>query len=189
MNMAITDAFSLKPHLVANFLYDTEGLYEQDLDDHRVMAGEHLLGREMEEEGAAPYREFWRFPKDFQRTLIFQFTAPDDYLDTPTLRIIYDTLDEEAGDIRVTAEVLANSDGEDMEAAEYDTANAATDTVEATAGETNLLEFALTNADSMAAKDIVLIRLTRTPAHADDTLEADMRLFEIDFCYNDTQGS
>jgi len=183
--MAITRSFSLKPHLVADFLYDTSGDNEQDLDDHCVMAGDYLLGGGAEEEEVAPYREFWRFSEDFQRTLIFQFVCPSGFVDTPTARLIYDTLNGAAGDIRVTLSVLANSDGEDMNSAEYDTANAATDTVEGTAGETNLKEVALTNNDSMAAKDIVMLKVTRTSGHASDTLDADMRLFEIDFCYND----
>lgn len=183
--MAIEKAFSLKPHLVADFLYDTDGDYEQDLDDHRVMAGTHLLGAEREEEGDAPYREFWRFPKAFQRTLIFQFTCPYDFADTATLLLIYDTLDEEDGDVRFEVEVLANSDGEDMEAAEYDTPNADTDTVEGTEGETNLLEITLSNDDSLAAKDAVLVKLTRTSGDAGDTVDADLRLFEVDFCYGE----
>jgi len=182
-----TRAFSLKQHLVADFLYDTDGADEQDLMDHAVQADDVLLSPEMEREESAPYRKFWRFPGDFQRTLIFQFTVPDDYTDTPVLRLLYDCVgDDLTGDVRVTVDVLANSDSEDMEAAEYDTTNVATDTVETAEGKTNLLEVSLSNADSAAAKDAVLVKLTRTPGHNDDTIAGtDVRVFEVDFVFND----
>ncbi|HZK06398.1 MAG TPA: hypothetical protein VFC82_11235 [Actinomycetaceae bacterium] len=129
---------------------------------------------------AAVPLQFIRFPQDRQTEAIFQFMAPSNYASGATLNLIYDTEDGEAGDIRMTAEVMAVSDGEAANVASFDTANVTTDTVEATVGETNLDTIALTNADSMADDDLVLVRLRRTPAHADDTVDADMRLFAID---------
>lgn len=130
--------------------------------------------------------EFWRFFADRQTEVIFQFRAPSDLASGSALKLIYDTIKGETGDIRLTVEVMCVSDGELANAASFDTANAATDTVEATVGKINALSITLTNADSITAGDLVLIRLRRTPAHASDTCNADMRLFEADFEYTTT---
>ena len=126
---------------------------------------------------------FLRFPKERQTEAIFQFMAPSNYASGAVLNLVYDTEDGESGDIRVTAEVMAVSNGELANALSFDTANAATDTVEATVGETNLLAITLTNADSVAADDLVLVRLRRTPENAADTVDADMRVFLVDLEY------
>jgi len=130
--------------------------------------------------GAAVPLRFLRFPKERQTEAIFQFMAPSNYASGATLNVIYDTEDGEAGDIRYTVEVMCVSDTEAANVASFDTANADTDTVEATVGETNLSTTALTNADSIAADDLVLVRLRRTPEHVSDTVDADMRVFEVD---------
>jgi len=121
---------------------------------------------------------FILFPKERQTEAYFQLHVPSEYASGAKLGMIYDTLDGEAGDIRGTIEVMAVSDGEDASADSFDTANAYTETVEGTVGETNLIETTLTNFDSGADLDLLIIRIRRTPAHASDTLDADMRLLD-----------
>lgn len=133
--------------------------------------------------GAAVPLSFFRFFKEKQREILFQFRAPSDLASGSALKLIYDTEDGETGAIYLTAEVMCVGDGELANAASFDTANAATDTVEATVGKTNALSITLTNADSITAGDLVIIRLRRIPSNASDTVDADMRLFECDFEY------
>ena len=73
---------------------------------------------------AVPLR-FLRFPDGRTTEAYFQVHIPSEYASAPVLRLIYDTEDGETGDIRVTAEVMAVSDGELANADSFDTANAA----------------------------------------------------------------
>lgn len=129
---------------------------------------------------------FFRFFDGKSRDLTFQFRVPGDYASGAHLELIYDTEDGETGDIRLTAEVMCVSDGELANADSFATASAHTDTVEGTVGKTNALTVTPSNLDSIAAGDLCLVKLTRTPTHASDTVDADMRLFEIDFEYTTT---
>ena len=107
----------------------------------------------------------------------FGGVVPDNYASDPVLTVYYsmasanttDKLDLEASVMAVTPD-----DAADIDTLSFDTANAANEVVPDTAGYMSELDIALANADSMAAGDLLLIKVERDADDAtDDTATGD----------------
>lgn len=127
------------------------------------------------EDGFIPY---WKFPADRPTERVFLVIMPTNYANTPILKFNYATGKKDAvGDVYFTVSAWAIADGEDTEAESYDAVNAFTETVDTTALDLNYGTLALTNIDSAADEELLLIKIRRTPAHASDTIDAEVRLY------------
>lgn len=84
-------------------------------------------------------------------------------------------------DFEVSVEAITAADAVDTDSASsFDTANAGNFTVEATAGYISKLTITLTNKDSVAAGDMVRIKLERDADDAtDDTASGDARVYAV----------
>lgn len=109
--------------------------------------------------------------------IYFQFRMPSDYSSSPVLKLVYSMASATTGTIELEASVWAASDGEDVDTESYDTINTATETVPGTAGLSSDLSVTLTNADSLAAGDLVRVKLFRDADDGtNDTATGDLEL-------------
>lgn len=108
----------------------------------------------------------------------WQFRMPDDYASGPTLKIAWKATSATSGGVVWDARVSATSSGDsqDVDAQDFDSANTATGTAPGTAGYLLETSITLTNADSVAAGDFVVVRLARAAANGSDTATGDAEL-------------
>lgn len=110
---------------------------------------------------------------------------PADYVSTPTAKITYKMASATTGGVafEVRLAAISDADAADADAKALGTANVGTDTVPGTAGYENTVSFALTNADSVAVGDFVVVYLNRDPAHASDTATGDAQVVGFAITY------
>jgi len=107
----------------------------------------------------------------------FQFRMPSDFSSAPVLKLVYSMASAITGTIEFEASIWAATDGEDVDTESYDTVNNGTETVPGTAGLSSDLSITLTNADSLAANDLVRIKLFRDADDAtNDTATGNLEL-------------
>lgn len=112
------------------------------------------------------------------------FRMPSDYSSSPVLKLVYSMASATTGTIEFEASIWAVSDGEDADTESYDTVNNSTETVPGTAGLSSDLSNTLTNADSLAANDLVHIKLFRDADDAtNDTATGDLELRAVSLEY------
>ena len=103
--------------------------------------------------------------------------APVGLTGTLTARVLYAMASATSGGVAFSVEVEAITpvDSTDTDAADsFDSANTGTDaTVPGTAGYLDVVSVTLTNADSIAAGDLVRFRLTRAVSNGSDTATGD----------------
>lgn len=118
----------------------------------------------------------------------WQFTMPADYASGLTANVMYKMASATSGgvawDVRVSA--ITSGDATDMDAAVFDSANVGTGTVSGTAGRPLVITFSVTNANSVAAGDIVVIRLARAVANGSDTATGDAEFVGLTLTYTTT---
>jgi hypothetical protein len=108
---------------------------------------------------------------------------PSDYSSAPVLKAQYTMSSAVSGTFGLSVSIMAVSDGDaaDVDVESYDTANSpAASTVPGTAGHLDEISVTLTNADSMAAGDLVFIKLARNIA---DTATGDAELRAVSLEY------
>lgn len=89
-------------------------------------------------------------------------------------------------DAQITA-ITANTDTTDVETDTLATANSVTDTHLGTTGQrVHLATIAISNLDSIAADDLVFIRLNRDANNASDTMAGDCIVLLLELTYSDT---
>lgn len=134
--------------------------------------------------GVVQNRPYWAFDAatvEGLRSKAFQMPAA--YTGTGTLKldIFYAMANATSGkvDFEASVEAITPDDATDTDAAEsFDTANAANETVPGTAGYMSVLTITLTNKDSVAAGDMVRIKLERDADDGtDDTATGDARVY------------
>lgn len=127
--------------------------------------------------GSAPGAYFLQlaFDASTEEWCCWQFRMPADYASAPVAKIQYKMASATAGgvawDVRVAA--VSPGDATNVDALVFAAANVGTDTVPGTAGHEDEVSITLTNADSVAAGDLVVIRLARAVANASDTATGD----------------
>lgn len=115
----------------------------------------------------------------------WQFRMPADYASTPAAVVQWKATSATSGgvvwDVRVAA--VTTGDAVDVDAKGFGSANTATGTAPATAGYMLDTLVTLTNADSLAAGDFVVVRLARVAADAADTASGDAEVVAVGITY------
>jgi hypothetical protein len=118
----------------------------------------------------------------------FQFRMPADYASAPAAVVQWKAASATSGavvwDVRVAA--VTTGDSTDVDAKGFGAANTATGTAPATAGYLVDTSVTLTNADSVAAGDFVVIRVARAAANGSDTATGDAELVQVALTYTTT---
>lgn len=125
------------------------------------------------------------FDTTTQETCAWTFVAPAGITGTLHAIVSYAMASATTGGVAVEVGIEAITTGDSMDtdaATSYDTTNTATDaTVPGTAGYMKQIDVTLTNADSIAAADLVRLYLRRAPANATDTAAGDLLIFSLEF--------
>ncbi|UBU10029.1 hypothetical protein [Nonomuraea gerenzanensis] len=136
-----------------------------------------------------PYFLQFAFDAATREQVMWGFRMPADYASAPVLKVQYKMASATSGNVVVEARVAAVSDGDatDVDAKGFGTANTSAATaVPATAGHLDEISLTLTNADSLAAGDFVVLYLARDAANASDTATGDMEVVGVAVTYTTT---
>ncbi len=110
---------------------------------------------------------------------------PADYASAPTAVVSWKAASATSGgvvwDVRLAA--VTTGDATDVDAKAFGSANTATGTAPATAGYLLDTSITLTNADSVAAGDFVVVRLARAAADGSDTATGDAEVVGLALTY------
>lgn len=133
----------------------------------------------------SPYFFQLAFDASTEEWCSWSFVMPADYASALTAKVIYKMTSATTGgvawDVRVAA--VSDADSQDVDAKAFGAANVGTDTVPGTAGHENIVSITLTNADSVAAGDFVVIRLARAVANGSDTATGDAEMIGFALTY------
>lgn len=118
----------------------------------------------------------------------WSFRMPADYASAPVMKVQWKATSATTGGVVWDARISATSSGDsvDVDAQDFDSANTATGTAPATAGYLLETSITLTNADSVAAGDFVVVRLARAAADGSDTATGDAELMMAAITYTTT---
>ncbi len=118
-------------------------------------------------------------------TAYWQFVAPQGITGTLTAVITYAMASATTGGVAFNVAVEAISDGDAIDTdatTSFDTVNTGTaGTVPGTAGYIDQISITLTNADSIAAADLVRISVARAVANGSDTATGDCYVLAVEF--------
>ncbi len=124
------------------------------------------------------------FDTTTSETAYWTFVAPQGWTGTVTAVISYAMASATSGGVAfdVALEAITSGDALDTDASTgFDTVNAGNDaTVPGTAGYMEQLSITLTNADSIAAGDLVRLSVARDVADAADTATGDCYVFAVE---------
>lgn len=132
-----------------------------------------------------PYwTELW-FDASTEEQVCWSFRMPADYSSSPALKVQYKMSSATTGGVAFEGRIAAVSDGDaqDVDAKGFAAANVGTATVPGTAGHLDEVSITMTNADSLAAGDFVVVYLNRDPAHASDTATGDAEVVACALTY------
>ncbi len=115
----------------------------------------------------------------------WQFRMPDDYASGLTAKVQYTMASATSGGVAWDVRISATSDGDtqDVDAQDFASANVGTATVPGTAGYLDEVSISLSNADSVAAGDFVVVRLARAVANGSDTATGDAEALMVALTY------
>jgi hypothetical protein len=140
--------------------------------------------------GSAPapyFLELW-FDAATEEWASWSFRMPADYASAPVLKVQYKMASATTGDVIWAGSIAAVTDGDstDVDAKVFATANTATVTVPGTAGHLDEASITMTNADSVAAGDFVVVRIARQGAAGGDTATGDAEFVGAALTYTTT---
>ena len=121
--------------------------------------------------------------------MYWQFRLPGNYASGPVLKCQYTMSSATSGTVEFEASIWAISDGDsaDVDTESYDTVNTGSATVPGTAGYLDEISITMTNADSMAAGDLVRLQLARDADDGtNDTATGDLELRVLSLEYTTT---
>ncbi len=122
------------------------------------------------------------FDASTDETCQWTFVAPQSLTGTLTAYVYYIMASATSGDVDVDVSIEAVTDGDttDLDASDsFDTVNSTDNTtVPGTAGYMDVISVTLTNKDSVAAGDLVRLRLTRDASA--DTAAGDMHVLAVE---------
>jgi len=118
--------------------------------------------------------------------IFFKFTMPDNYSGSPIGDIWYKCTSATSGSACFAVAICAVSDGDatDVDADTFDTANTGTVTVPGTAGYEAVCSITMTNADSVAASDDVILVVFRDVSG--DSVTGDIEVRQCELRYTST---
>lgn len=133
----------------------------------------------------APYFMHLLFDAAVEEWCTWSFRMPADYASAPVLKVQYKMASATSGAVGWVAQVAAVSDGDaqDVDAKAFAAANSATVTVPGTAGYLDEASITLTADDSVAAGDLVILRLARDADDAADTATGDAEVVAAALTY------
>jgi hypothetical protein len=119
---------------------------------------------------------------------VWQFRMPADYASAPVAKIQYKMTSATSGNVVWTVRIAAITPGDavSVSAKTFATADSVTDAVPGTVGYLDEASLTMTNTDSVAAGDLVLVRLARDGANASDTATGDAECVGITLQYTTT---
>lgn len=140
---------------------------------------------------AAPTPYFLQlcFDASAQEQCMWQLTMPDNYASGPTLTVHAKMTSATTGNVVMEGRLVAwtPADSTDIDAKAFAAANTSSSTaVPGTAGYPFSIGITLTNADSVAANDSIIIYLSRMPADAGDTAAGDIEVTDVILSYTTT---
>ncbi|MER7206332.1 hypothetical protein ABT340_04635 [Streptosporangium sp. NPDC000239] len=128
----------------------------------------------------SPYFLQAAFDATTKEQIMWSFRMPVDYASGPVLKVQYKMASATTGNVIVEGRIAAVSDGDatDVDAKAFGSANSSSAiTVPATAGYLDEITLTLTNADSLAAGDFVIVYLARDAVS--DTATGDMEVVAV----------
>lgn len=133
----------------------------------------------------APYFLQLAFDASTEEWVCWQRYWPADYSSSPVAKLTYKMASATSGDVVWVVQVAAISDGDstDADAKAFGTANSGTVTVPGTAGHIDVASITVSNADSVAAGDWVVIRVARDADAGGDTATGDAELIGVAIQY------
>lgn len=133
----------------------------------------------------APYFLQLAFDAATEEWASWSFRMPADYSSSPVCKVQYKMASATSGDVIWVAQLAAVTDGDatDVDAKAFAAANSATVTVPGTAGHLDEASITMTNADSVAAGDFVVLRVARDADAAGDTATGDAELVAVALTY------
>lgn len=126
------------------------------------------------------------FDASTQEWAYWSFQMPGDYASAPVLRFTYKMASATSGNLILAGTIAAQSDGDsaDVDAIASDTVNTSSAVaVPGTAGHIDTQTLALTNADSLAANDFVVVGFSRDADNGSDTATGDLELVGLTLEY------
>jgi hypothetical protein len=126
------------------------------------------------------------FDASVDEHIFWSFVMPNIYVSTPVLKVYYKAVSATSGTAAFAAVLAAVTDGEaqDVDANAFDTANVGTATVPGTVGYMDVISIALSNEDSLAAGDHVIIGLFRDVSG--DSVAGDLEVINVEFQFDDS---
>ena len=123
-----------------------------------------------------------------EEAAMWAFRMPVDFASGLTAKLQYKMASATSGDIILGVQVAAvsDADAQDIDAKGFAAANTGTQTVPGTAGHMNEVSITVTNADSVAAGDFVIVRIYRDGDAAGDTATGDLELIAATLEYTTT---
>jgi hypothetical protein len=136
--------------------------------------------------GAGPWKVL--FATDSTEEIIFQFELPENYSSSPVLKLKYAMASATTNKVDMEAKIMAIADGEDVDSSSFDTLNEVSGgtTVPGTAGFRDTISIPLTNNDSMAAEETIILHIQRDHDDGDDTAAGDLELIGAALEYTTT---
>lgn len=118
----------------------------------------------------------------------WQFRMPADYASAPVAKVQYKMTSATSNGVAWDCRIAAVTDGDstDVDAKAFSSANVGTATVPGTAGYIDEVSITLTNADSVAAGDFVVVYLGRATGDAGDTATGDAEMLGLAITYTTT---
>lgn len=137
-----------------------------------------------------PYFKHALFDASTREQLYWSFRMPDDYASTPAMKVQYKMASAITGNVVIEGRIAATSPGDatDLDAKAFAAANTSTATAvpATTAGKIGEISLSLTNADSLAAGDMVTVYFARDAANGSDTAAGDMEVVSVSLTYTTT---
>ena len=137
----------------------------------------------------SPYFFQAAFDASTEEQCMWSFRMPADYASDPVLKVQYKMAAATSGNVIIEGRIAAVSDGDsqDVDAKAFGTANTSSATaVPGTAGHIDEISLTMTNADSVAAGDFVILYLNRDAANGSDTATGDMEVVGVALTYTTT---
>lgn len=135
-----------------------------------------------------PYFLQFAFDASTKEQVTWSFRMPANYASAPVLKVQYKMASATSNAVVFDARIGAVSDGDstDVDAKAFGSANTTTVTVPGTAGFIDEASITMTNADSLAAGDLVLLYLSRDAANGSDTATGDCEVIAVSLEYTTT---
>ena len=134
----------------------------------------------------APYLLQLAFDASGEEWVSFQFRMPDDYASASIVKIAFKMTSATSGAVKWGAQIAAVTPGDAVvinSAKAFATVNTATTTVPGTVGYVTESSITMSNDDSVAAGDFVVLRISRVAADAADTATGDAELVQAGLSY------